>query len=239
MDNTDFRLDGYEAVTDEVDVRFWHSIEISAPDFSVLAAHHTLDHQHSYYVLHDRSATWGHPGEPQLIGLHLTRDTTARTFSFDHSRLPLAAMAQSWLIARGCPKEAITLPSDIGPVAADEATTALEDRLLSDGDHFALVTSYTSDTPDCMQVTVLLAAIDESVPVRFRVLLEDVDTTSWTRTLREGGFTTFQEAVTWWKAHWTGERAPLPAAPPSTGRTTPPAKPGFPAPFTPRTGPTR
>ncbi|MEI5100931.1 hypothetical protein RB200_23325 [Streptomyces sp. PmtG] len=148
-------------------------------------------------------------------------------------------MAQSWLIARGCPKEAIALRSGVGFVAADEATTALEDRLLSDGDHFALVTSYTSDDPDRMQITVLLAAIDESAPVRFRVLVEDVDTTAWTHTLREGGFTTYQQAITWWEAHWSGEDVPLPAVPPSTGRTTPPVKPGLPTPSRPRTGPTR
>ncbi|WP_253916136.1 hypothetical protein [Streptomyces sp. MNP-20] len=240
-DEPDFRLDGYEAVNDNVDERFWHHIEASSTDFAVLAAHHTPDDQHSYYVLHDQSATWGIPGEPQLVALHLTRDTTARTFAFDSARLPLAAMAQSWLIARGCPKEAIALRSDRGTPAADKATMALEDRLLSDGEHFSLVASYTSDDdPDRVQITVLLAAIDESVPVRFRVLLENVDTRAWTHTLREGGFTTHQEAVSWLEAHWSGEGVPLPAVPPTTGRTTPSAMPGLPAPPSPRPpGPTR
>ncbi|MEI5100930.1 hypothetical protein RB200_23320 [Streptomyces sp. PmtG] len=80
LDEPDFHLDGYEAVTAVVAERFWRDIEMSFTNFTVLAAHHTPDHQHSYYILYDQSVTWGHPGEPQLRALHLTRDTTAHTF---------------------------------------------------------------------------------------------------------------------------------------------------------------
>lgn len=234
----DFRLDGYEAVNERVAEHFRHYIKIHDIDFAVLAEHHTDDNQHSYYVLRDNSATWGIPGEPQLVALYLKRDVPKRTFRFEHELLPLPAMAQSWLIARGCPKDAIALRPGVGLDAADEATKALEDRLLSDGDHFSLVTSYTSDAPDRMQITVLLVAIDEKDPVRFRVLLEDTDTDTWTRTLREGGFSTADDAITWWEAHWSGEDVPLPAIPPSP-RIEPPVIPGIPAPPASRPGPTR
>lgn len=235
----DFRLDGYDAVNDRVAEQFWQHIDIESTELTVLAEHHTDDQRHSYYVMHNRAVTWGIPGEPQLVALHLQRDVEARTFRFQHERLPLPAIAQSWLIARGCPKEAIGLRPDMGTDAADEATKALEDRLTTDGDHFALVTSYTSDDPDRMQITVLLAAIDEKAPLRFRVLLEEVDTEHWTHTLREGGFQTYEQATAWWHAHWSGEDVPLPTAPLATRHRAPSAMPGIPAAPAPRTGPTR
>ncbi|GGU55411.1 hypothetical protein GCM10010211_20160 [Streptomyces albospinus] len=236
----DFRLDGYDAVNDRVAEQFWQHIDIEATELTVLAEHHTDDQRHSYYVLHNGAVTWGIPGEPQLVALHLQRDVKARTFRFQHEQLPLVPMAQSWLIARGCPKDAIALRPDTGTDPADEATRVLEDRLTSDGDHFALVTSCTSDDdPDRMQITVLLAAIDENAPLRFRVLLEEVDTEHGTHTLREGGFATYEQATAWWQAHWSGDDVPLPTAQTATRRSAPSAMPGLPAPPVPRTGPTR
>ncbi|MFH9071425.1 hypothetical protein [Streptomyces alboflavus] len=236
----DFRLDGYDAVNDRVAEQFWQHIDIEATELTVLAEYHTDDERHSYYVLHNGAVTWGIPGEPQLVALHLQRDVQARTFRFQHEQLPLVPMAQSWLIARGCPKDAIGLRPDMGTDAADEATKALEDRLTSDGDHFALVTSYTSDDdPDRVQITVLLAAIDEKAPLRFRVLLEEVDTEHWTHTLREGGFATYEQATAWWQAHWSGEDVPLPTAQTATRHSAPSTLPGLPSAPAPRSGPTR
>ncbi|MEU8954941.1 hypothetical protein AB0C93_11620 [Streptomyces sp. NPDC048518] len=235
----DFRLDGYDAVNDRVAEQFWQHIGIESTELAVLAEHHTDDQRHSYYVLHNGAVTWGIPGEPQLVALHLQRDVEACTFRFQHERLALVPMAQSWLIARGCPKEAIVLSPGLGTDAADEATKALEDRLTADGDHFALVTSYTDDDPARMQITVLLAAIEEKAPLRFRVLLHEVDTECWTHTLREGGFSTYEQATAWWHAHWSGEDVPLPTTAPATRYTAAPAGPAVPAAPAPRTGPTR
>ncbi|MFD4476459.1 hypothetical protein ACFWPU_10145 [Streptomyces sp. NPDC058471] len=237
----DFHLDGYDAVNDRVAEQFWQHIGIEASELTVLAEHTTDDQQHSYYVLHNGAVTWGIPGEPQLVALHLQRDVQARTFRFQHDQLPLVPMAQSWLIARGCPKDAIGLrPDRVGTDAEDEATTALEDRLTADGDHFAVVTSYTSDDhPDGVQITVLLAAIDEKAPLRFRVLLHEVDTERWTHRLREGGFSTYEQATAWWQAHWSGDDVPLPTAQTATRHSAPSAMPGLPVAPAPGTGPTR
>ncbi|WP_416986844.1 hypothetical protein [Streptomyces sp. T028] len=231
----DFRLDDYEAVNDRVDEQFWQHIASEHDMLTVLAEHHTTDDQHSFYVLHNRAVTWGIPGEPQIVALHLKRDTAARTFRFAHAELPLPAMAQSWLIARGCPEARILLPQGMGTTPADDATRALEERLRRDGDHFALLTSYTHDS-EPIQTTVLLRALDERAPVPFRVLLEKADTDTFTHTLREGGFATFEAATTWWEAHWSGEDIPLPAPAPSVRRTTLPAAPARP---TPPRGPSR
>lgn len=225
----DFRLDGYEAVNDHVADQFWGHIGIEQDSMTVLAEHHSDDAVHSFYVMHNRAVTWGIPGVPQLVALHLKRDPAARTYQFDHAELPLPSMAQSWLIARGCPEEKILLPDGMGTTPANEATRVLEQRLRSDGDHFALLTSYTHDS-DPMQTTVMLRALDEKAALPFRVLLEEVDTTAWTHTLREGGFQTFEAATQWWEAHWNGDKPQLPTPSPATRAAAAPGLPARPAP---------
>ncbi|MCA1269736.1 hypothetical protein LCE32_06585 [Streptomyces sp. 7G] len=233
----DFRLDGYEAVNKTVAEQFWQHIGIEQDDMTVLAEHHSADGEHSFFVMHNRAVTWGIPGEPQIAALHLKRDRATHTFRFASEMLPLPSMAQSWLIARGCPEEDILLPDDMGTAPANDATRALEKRLRSDGDHFALLTSYTGDS-EPMETTVLLRALDEKAALPFRVLLEQVDSDAWTHTLREGGFQTFEAATEWWEAHWDGDEPPLPAAAPAARRSAAAAR-GMPTrPATPR-GPSR
>ncbi|MCX4659174.1 hypothetical protein [Streptomyces uncialis] len=234
----DFRLDGYEAVNARVDEAFWQHVAINQSDLTRLAEHHSDDGRHSHYVLHDRTVTWGIPGEPQIMALHLQRDPEARTFRFQHAMLPLPVMAQSWLIARGCPADSVRLPDGTGTKPADDATRALEQRLTGDGDHFALLTSYTLDDHPSPQITALLRAVAEEEPLPFRVLLEEADLTSFTHTLREGGFATYHEATSWWENHWRGEAVPLPPAPPSALRTSAPGLPPR-APSAPGPGRTR
>ncbi|WP_329558855.1 hypothetical protein OG711_07830 [Streptomyces uncialis] len=230
----DFRLDGYKAVNPHADKAFWQHIAINQNDLTRLAEHHSDDGRHSHYVLHDRTVTWGIPGEPQLIALHLQRIAESRTFRFQHTTLPLPAMAQSWLIARGCPADAIRLPDDMGTASADDTTRALEERLTRGGDDFVLLTSYTDDTSTKPTTTVLLRALDEGEPLPFRVLLEVVDTDAWTHTLREGAFSSFEEATAWWEGHWSGEAVPLPAPAHPARRTSvpglPPRPPAVPGP---------
>ncbi|MGW1194492.1 hypothetical protein ACWD4B_01335 [Streptomyces sp. NPDC002536] len=235
-DEPDFlHLDGYEAETPQVEEQFWQHIEGEQDMLTVLAEHHTDDARNSFYVLHNGAVTWGIPGEPQIVALHLQRDPEARTFRFEHAELPLPAMAQSWLIARGCPKETIRLPDGMGTRPADEATRALQERLMTDGDHFALLTSYTDDTSARPETVVLLRALDERSPLPFRVLLEEADLDAGTHTLREGGFATFETATEWWENHFAGDAAALPIAPPPV-RSPVPTVPARPAPTAPPRG---
>ncbi|MGW1974183.1 hypothetical protein [Streptomyces sp. NPDC001889] len=235
----DFRLAGYKAVTPSVDTAFWISIAVNDTEMKSLAAHHSDDGRQSHYVLHDGTVTRGIPGEPQHIALHIQRDPEARTYRFAHAKLPLPAMGQSWLIASGCPPDAIRLPPGLGTTAADDATRSLQERLMGDGDHFALLTSYTRDDPALPQITVLLRALDEEGPLPFRVLLEEVDFISFTHTLREGGFATYREAISWWENHWKDEAVPLPPAPPPALRTSAPGLPPAGPSTTPMPGRTR
>lgn len=213
----------------EVSLDFYRQVTFHDDTLVPLAQHHTVDGVHSYYVLFDRSATWGIPGEPQLIAVHLQRDRTQRPVSFQQAPMPLAAMAQSWLIRRGCPPDAIGLNPKLGPPPADERTRALERRLAGDGDHYAMGHSYTRDDPDDMVVVVVLRALDEQAASPFRVVVEEVDTDAWTHTLREGGFDTADEALQWCDDRLTVEASPLPPVRPAAAARRPAGLPTGPA----------
>ncbi|MCZ4102372.1 hypothetical protein [Streptomyces sp. H39-C1] len=225
----ELRLDDFEAADEQAEEAFLHAIELNQDVLVPLAEYHSPSGE-SFYVLHDGSATWGIPGAPQIVALHLQRDLSEQTFRFEHAALPLPSMAQSWLIHRGCPPDAIDLTPGLGPQPADEATRALERRLMGDGDHYAYGYSYTRDDPDDMVTVVALRAMDERAPSPFRVVVEEVDTKAWTRTLREGGFATVDEALEWCDDRISGTAGPLPPVRPATAISPSPALPKAPAP---------
>ncbi|AXG82934.1 hypothetical protein [Streptomyces paludis] len=226
-----FELDDFDA-NEEKCLDFYRQVAVREDMLVPLAEHHTPHGAHSYYVLFDRTAIYGHPGMPQYVAVHLKRDREKATFDFEQALLPLPAMAQSWLIHRGCPHDAISLDPELGPPPADEATRALERRLAGDGDHHAMGRSYTADDPDDMVTVVALRALDEGAPSPFRVLVEEVDTDAWTHTLREGGFDTVDEALQWCDDRLTGQAGPLPPVRPAAavGRPTSVAKAAAPRP---------
>ncbi|MBQ0855462.1 hypothetical protein J8N05_45675 [Streptomyces sp. BH-SS-21] len=216
----DFRvtqLDGDE----QISRAFYDAVSVNDDMLDPLAQHHSADDAHSFFVLYDHTATWDHPGEPQFIALHLQRDVQNRTFRFERTVLPLPSMAQSWLIHRGCPSEAIALDPDRGTKPADEATRALQERLMSVGDHYALGWSYTSDDPDDHVTLAVLRARDEHAPSPFRVLVEEVDFDTGTHTLREGGFGTVGEAMDWSRDRLEGAARPLPPVRPRSAHSRP------------------
>ncbi|MFE4058922.1 hypothetical protein ACFXP3_21955 [Streptomyces sp. NPDC059096] len=226
------RLDGFQPADEEIREDFRHAIEINQDMLMPLAEHHTPDMSDSYYVLHDRSATYGHPGDPQIVALHLRRDLETKTFGFEQTSFPLAVMAQSWLIHRGCPAERIGLDPSQGTEPADETTRALEKRLMTEGDYYALGGSYTRDAWDDAVTVVALRVLDEGSP--FRVLVEETDLDAGTHTLREGGFATVQDALRWCDDRLGGTAGPLPpvtspvshALPASLPKATVPRPPG-------------
>jgi hypothetical protein len=212
----DFRVDDLDSDERASDA---FASAMAGTSVDAIAEHHSDDDTHSFYVLYDGSATWGIPGEPPIIALYLQRDRSRKTFCFERAALPLPSMAQSWLIRRGCPRDAIALRPDRGTRPADEATRALESRLIGDGDTYALGWSYTRDDPEDHVTLAVLRALDERAPSPFRVLVEEVDFQSWTHTLREGGFDTVDGAMKWAEDRLSGVARPLPPVrPPSSSR---------------------
>ncbi|WP_282697849.1 hypothetical protein [Streptomyces sp. CC208A] len=228
LPEVDFRIDDLDADEQLCD-DFHRQVSVTQDMFVRLAEHHTADGVHSYHVLFDGSATWGIPGAPQVMAVVLRRDPENKSFSFEQVRLPLPAMAQSWLIHRGCPPGTLDLDPEAGPPAADEMTRALERRLAGSGDHYAMGYSYTRDDPDDMVTVVALRALDERTPTPFRVLVEEVDLDAWTHTLREGGFATKEEALRWCDDRIAGEAAPLPPVRPAATFAQPTGLPTAPA----------
>ncbi|WP_405986970.1 hypothetical protein [Streptomyces sp. NBC_00872] len=210
----DFELDDFDA-DEEKYLDFYRQVAVNEDMLVPLAEHHTPNSAHSYYIVFDRTATYGHPGMPQYVAVHLKRDREKETFDFEQAQLPLPAMAQSWLIHRGCPPDAIGLNPELRPTPADETTRALERRLAGDGDHYAMGYSYTYDDPDDMVTVVALRALDERTLSQFRVVVEEVDTDAWTHTLREGGFDTVGAALQWCDDRLTGDAGPLPPVRPA------------------------
>ncbi|MFJ7528015.1 hypothetical protein ACIQ1S_24180 [Streptomyces griseus] len=208
-DEFDFHVDHLDADA-EKSRDFYRHVSLHQDSYVPLAEHHSANGARSYYVLFDRSATYGHPGDPHYLAVYLRRDQEEATFDFEYAQLPLVPMAQSWLIHRGCPSESIPLSREIGPRPADEATTALEQRLVNDGDHFAMGLSYTEDDPNDYVTLVVLRAMDERAPSPYRVLVEEVDVDLETYTLREGGFNTVEEARHWYIERLGGRADPLP-----------------------------
>ncbi|MEU9735248.1 hypothetical protein [Streptomyces sp. NPDC048002] len=225
----DFDVDELDA-DEQIHRDFYRQVQVNEDMLLPLAEHHTAGREHSYYVLFDRTATSGHPGIPRYVAVHLHRHHEKRTFDFEKAQLPLPSMAQSWLIHRDCPADAIGLNPELGPPAADEATRALERRLAGDGDHYALGYSYTRDDPDDMVTVVVLRALDERATSAFRVVVEEVDPDAWTHTLREGAFATVKEALTWCDDRLTGTAGPLPPVRPTTSATRPALPPTAPIP---------
>ncbi|WP_181786081.1 hypothetical protein [Streptomyces phytophilus] len=220
----DFGVDQLDA-DEEVSRAFHVLVGLHVDSLVPLAEHHTADGR-SYYVLFDSSATWGHPGEPPYLGVYLERDADKRTFGFDQDALPLPAMVQSWLIHRGCPPDAIALDPELGPQPADEATRALARRLMFEGDDYGVGFSYNRDDPDDFVTVVAMGAADEQAVPPFRVVVEEVDTEAQTYTLREGGFSTPQEALGWCWDRLTGDAGPLPPMRPAAANPRPPGLPG-------------
>ncbi|MFI8103445.1 hypothetical protein [Streptomyces sp. NPDC086023] len=221
-DNPDYDLDGFEPAA-PCHQDLLEAVESSS--YKVLGEQRTGTD--AYFVLYDEGAAWGIPGEPQLAAVHVARDMKARTFTIDSTDFPLVAMAESWLIARGCPG-AVVGPDRYRP--ADTITHTLEGRIRRDGDRFALLTSYSDDERDAPETAVMLRSLTPQAGLEFRILLERVDMTAGTHTLREGGFATYDQATQWWDAWRDGDAPPLkPAAPASSG-TAPTTAPVTPAP---------
>lgn len=208
----DYRLDGFAAATAEVERDFFHTT-LSDGSFVPLAAHHSADAQDSYLLFYDQSATWGVPGSPPYVALHLARDAELGTFRFSQESHPLVPLGQRWLVEQGCPPDGIGLTNTHGLQPADLLTAELEDLLRTGPEgRYEVLEHYTDDE----ETWVLLRDTDPSAAeLPYRVFLEEVSFREVTYTVREGAFATADAADDWLSDRDT----PLPAAPaPAAGR---------------------
>ncbi|GAA2405562.1 hypothetical protein GCM10010420_36770 [Streptomyces glaucosporus] len=201
----DYHLDGFtpadQAAADARDY-----LDLAGDDFHVLADHHTADAAHSFLVVHDGSATWGVPGAPQLVSLHITRDLRARTFQVEHAQHAMLPFAQRWLVARGCDPAAIRLPEGRYSRPADALTAQLEERIVRSGERYQVLDHHTRDD-EPHEIWVMVRDTDPGAAQHpIRIFLEEADLDTFTYTMREGAFPDGVSANQW----LTDRDTPLP-----------------------------
>ncbi|MFD1660198.1 glycosyl hydrolase [Streptomyces caeni] len=195
-DTPNYRLDGLSPADDaaaeaEGDIARWDDL------FGTLAEHHTPDGQHSFFVIHDGSATWGIPGAPQFIALHITRDLTARTFRIEQADQPTVPFAQLWLAGRGCPPDALQLPDDQYLEPVDALTTRVERQIRHSGTRYEIKDHYTRDSVPYETWVMVRDSDPSAADLPVRIFLEETDLDAFTYTLREGAFRDGTSANQW------------------------------------------
>nr|WP_203673458.1 MULTISPECIES: glycosyl hydrolase [unclassified Streptomyces] len=166
-----------------------------AADLTVLAEHHTAPTgSQSYLVAHDRSVTWGVPGDPQLVAIKIERDPGNRTYTFESASHATVSFAQNWLIERGCPPESIAQGTDF-IAAADDLTVRVEEQIRASGDRYEVLDSRSWDYDPCESWTMVHDSSAAQAPVR--VFLDEGDLKANTYTVREGAFADREPAQEW------------------------------------------
>lgn len=201
----DFHLDDFEpadADSEYAEQRFW------AGDLTVLAEHHTTPNgSHSFVVAHDRSATWGVPGAPQIVAIKVARDLNQSTFTFESTYHSTVSFAQNWLIEHGCPPDRIAQVRGDFMKPTDDLTLWLDQQIRESGARYEVIDSWTSDFDPCETWTLTRDSSASQAPIR--VFLEEGDHEAHTYTIREGAFA--DEAAA---RHWLDDRSsPLPQPP--------------------------
>ncbi|MFF7145745.1 glycosyl hydrolase [Streptomyces nodosus] len=189
----DFRLDDFDPVDAVSELA---ESSLCAGDLTALAEHHTTPNgSRSYLVAHDGSMTWDVPGEPQLVGIKVTRDLRERTFLFETANHASLAFAQNWLVERGCPPEPIAQVGADLIQPADDLTVRVEEQIRASGDRYKVLATQTSDYAPCETWTMVRNSGADHAPIR--VFLEETAADVLTYTVREGAFAHEDGAQDW------------------------------------------
>jgi hypothetical protein len=210
------RTKGFTA-TGEVRDRLFTFL-LNEPEYVQLIGHHSGGH--SYALLFDSAATWDIPGTPNLVAVHVARDQMYRTFDFDTAALPMVGLAQQWLVARGCPPEALVLPPGSATQPADEESTRLETHLRTSPGRYKLIEHCTYDGDPFESWALLRDTHPESAGAPVRLFIESSDIDAGTYTVRDGAFRDEGDAYEWLESN----TVPLPR-PPLMARRQPPSRP--------------
>ncbi|MGW8557985.1 glycosyl hydrolase [Streptomyces tubercidicus] len=183
-------------------------------DLTVMAEYHTTDGSHSYVVAHDRSVTWGVPGEPQVVAIKVTRDLSLSTFTLDTAYHAMVPFAQNWLIERGCPPERIAPVGDDFVKPADDLTVRIEQQVRGSGTRYQVLDSRTWDIGPYENWALTRDCNAGQAPIR--LFLNEWGHGPGTYTMREGAFADEDAARCW----LDDRSSPLPQPPEYRGEVT-------------------
>ncbi|MFG2370513.1 glycosyl hydrolase [Streptomyces sp. NPDC048504] len=189
----DFDLDELtpaDAASEDAVDMFWSG------DLTALSHHHSAPNgSHSFVVAHDRSATWGIPGAPEVVAIAVARDLSQFTFTLETSYHASVPFAQNWLAERGCPPERIALLGNNHAKPADDLTLQVEQQIRTSGTRYEVLDTHTSDSDPCETWTLARDSSAGQAPVR--VFHEELDHDAGTYTMREGAFADEGAARSW------------------------------------------
>ncbi|MEU3390647.1 MULTISPECIES: glycosyl hydrolase [Actinomycetes] len=193
IDTLDFDLDDLSP-TDDASEEAMEALR--AGDLTVLSQHHTTPAgSHSFVLAHDRSVTWGIPGEPQLVAIAVARDLRQSTFTFETSHHATVSYAQNWLAERDCPLEQLALRGGDFIEPADDLTVQVEHQIQKSGTRYEVLYTYTSDYDPSEAWTLVRDSQATQAPVR--LFYEKWNHDAATYTMREGAFPDIAVAQTW------------------------------------------
>ncbi|MCM1967978.1 hypothetical protein [Streptomyces sp. G1] len=213
MSLPDYRITGYVPGSDLIE-DYFEMVTASDNLLTTVAEHHSVDGRDSYLLLYDAAAIYDYPGAPAYVAMRITRDPERQVFDFTHSTHPLVPLAQSRLIEEGCPPDLIEVTNPHGPRPADALTSRLEGLLKANSKDRYRVLDHFTDNPGSFDFgtetwTLLHDRHPDSADAPYRLFLEEVTKDFRTYTVREGAFTSAEEADA-----WVAERnTPLPKAP--------------------------
>ncbi|WP_371790370.1 glycosyl hydrolase [Streptomyces sp. NBC_01471] len=204
-DEPDFRIDGFEPADTDSE---YAEQRFQSGDLTVLAEHHTTPNRsHSFIVAHDRSVTWGIPGEPQVAAFAVVRDLSTNTFTIESAYHATVSFAQNWLIERGCPSERISRVGEGFMKPADYVTDRVEKQIRTSGTQYEVLDTDSTDYDPCETWTLARDSYAAQAPIR--VFLEEGSFDTHTYTMREGAFADEGAA-----RRWLDDRSgPLPEPP--------------------------
>ncbi|WP_433888522.1 glycosyl hydrolase [Streptomyces sp. CA-111067] len=199
-------LDGLEpadADSEDNESNLW------AGDLDVMATHLSGPYgSHSYIVAHDRSATWGLPGAPQILAIAVARDFALGTFTLEQAFHASVPFAQAWLVERGCPPERTAVPAGTFIEPADDLTRRTEQKIREAGQRYQVLDTHTRDYDPYESWTLARDTLALQEPIR--VFLERDNPKTFTYTVREGAFAD-EDAANAWLEDRDGPLPPEPA----------------------------
>jgi hypothetical protein len=208
---------------DAIQERDWESeIELREADLGVVSE--CVSGSHTWVVLWHHFFEEAYPDQSHLLAVHVVRDDASRTFRYATCEIPILALAQQWLVGRGCPPGALKRNRHYS-AEADASSQSIETRLTRSPHRYALAdhgTVYDPDPPGSW--AIIRDKAPASSATQWQVLVESAGAEQGTYVLRERSFPTRKQAE-----HFVEQlptvQWPLAADPPRTVAVAPPLNP--------------